>query len=297
MQISHKIRAACIDRWSSNAACSKKRGPLHNLFSSDAAKERHSREEDHRAGEAQGLQRRHQREDGVGRRRQHWDPGQGRRQHWVSNTSSRRGLTAASGRQTDTTIGIEKPGNTVLFSKTQCCKVFYLYARNASVIGLIITNQQWHTPVAQCHRYGGKVHVRVTLCFNAFCFIIYSFTFIYLSSTFMFVCVAISLQSPCVMFVYHILPGAAFRATSAWPPRWGTKASVRCGEKGSDFISNNETPHFIWFVHLFFSLPSFPFLLCYLLLGLFGAHVFFSCSSHQALGRASWFYWYIWGFS
>ena len=66
----------------------------------------------------------------------------------------------------------------------------------------------------------------------------------------MFVCVQ---SSPCVTFY----PGAAFRATSAWPPRWGTKASVRCGEKGSDFIFQRRSAQFGLFI---FSLPSFSFL-------------------------------------
>ena len=110
----------------------------------------------------------------------------------------------------------------------------------------------------------GEVHVRVTLCFHCILFnYLPTYSLIYLFFLDLYVCLCYH-HHPCVTFVlYHILPGAAFRATSAWPPRWGTKASVRCGEKGSDFFSNDEDrPSFGLFM---FSLPLFSLPLSFLL--------------------------------
>ena len=53
---------------------------------------------------------------------------------------------------------------------------------------------------------------------------------------------------------------------------------------------NDETPNlvclFLAFPHF---LSCFPIFFSYFF---YGAHVFFSCSSHRSFGRTSWFYWY-----
>ena len=109
----------------------------------------------------------------------------------------------------------------------------------------------------------GEVHVRVTLCFHIILFNhLSTYSLIYLFFLDLYVCLCYH-HHPCVTFVlYHILPGAAFRATSAWPPRWGTKASVRCGEKGSDFFPTTKTTPVLVCLCLAFPyfLYLFPFL-------------------------------------
>ena len=107
----------------------------------------------------------------------------------------------------------------------------------------------------------------------------------------MFVCVALSLIiTMCYVCIPYFtrsrVPSHISVATSVGNKSIGSMWRERFGL----YFPNDETPNlvclFLAFPHF---LSCFPIFFSYFF---YGAHVFFSCSSHRSFGRTSWFYWY-----